>query len=118
VPNQRISHPNVVNYLSSFSTCSHHCLVLEKVSGGELFELLQRPGYHAKMGEDFVRRVFGELARCVGWLHEAGVVHRDLKLESESQRCRAESSRLLTLTDLASVPAKTFSSPSTLSTCR
>jgi serine/threonine protein kinase len=73
----------VVNYLSSFSTTTHHCLVLEKVSGGELFDLMQRPGNHAKMGEDFVRRLFGELARGVGWLHEVGVVHRDLKLESE-----------------------------------
>jgi serine/threonine protein kinase len=86
IAQKRISHPNVVNYLSSFSTVSHHCLVLEKVSGGELFDLLQRPGNHARMGEDFVRRIFGELARGVGWLHDAGVVHRDLKLESASRR--------------------------------
>lgn len=36
------------------------------------------------MGEDLVRRIFGELCRGVHWLHEAKVVHRDLKLESKS----------------------------------
>lgn len=40
------------------------------------------PGSEDMMGEGFVRRVFGELGRGVGWLHEVGVVHRDIKLES------------------------------------
>ncbi len=45
------------------------------------------------MGEDFIRRVFGDLARGVGWLHEVGVVHRDLKLESGWRGGRAEISK-------------------------
>lgn len=77
-----MSQPHIVTYHSSFSTSFYHCLVLEHVSGGELFDLLQRSGNRRRMGEDFLRRVFGELARGVGWLHEAGVVHRDLKLEN------------------------------------
>lgn len=35
------------------------------------------------MGEDLVRRIFGEICQAVWWLHQANVVHRDLKLESE-----------------------------------
>lgn len=80
---QHLSHPHIVSYLSSFSTTYYHCLVLENLSGGELFDLLQTPGNHRRMGEDLIRRVFGELCRGVYWLHEAKVVHRDLKLESE-----------------------------------
>jgi len=33
----------------------------------------------------WVRRVWGELEAAVGWLHGQGVVHRDVKLESESK---------------------------------
>lgn len=90
---RHLSHPNIVSFLASFSTTTHHCLVLEQITGGELFELLSDqsnrdrilvPASEDPSGEGFVRRVFGELARGVGWLHEVGVVHRDIKLESES----------------------------------
>ncbi|KAL7409934.1 kinase-like domain-containing protein, partial [Mrakia frigida] len=32
----------------------------------------------------WVRRVWGELEAAVGWLHGEGVVHRDVKLESQT----------------------------------
>ncbi|ORY34243.1 kinase-like domain-containing protein [Naematelia encephala] len=83
---RHISHPNIVGFVSSFETASHHCLVLEKMAGGEMFELLADECHRKRMlaggDEGFVRRVFGELARGVGWLHEVGVVHRDIKLEN------------------------------------
>ena len=34
------------------------------------------------MLEGEARRLFGELAVAVGWMHRQGVVHRDLKLEN------------------------------------
>ena len=37
---QHISHPSIIAYLAAFSTPTHHALVLEYVSGGELFELV------------------------------------------------------------------------------
>ena len=89
---RHISHPSIVAFLASFSTSTHHCLVLERVKGGELFELMsdeengrrmRLPGPEDEVGDGFVRRVFGELVRAVGWLHQIGVVHRDIKLESE-----------------------------------
>jgi len=90
---RHISHPGIVSYLSSFSTKTHHCLVLERLQGGELFELvsdpvnrdrMMLPGKGDDVGEGFVRRLFGELCKAVGWLHEVHAVHRDIKLESES----------------------------------
>jgi len=89
---RHLSHPAIVSFLGSFSTNSHHCLVLEQLSGGELFDLINDDvnydrllltGPGDNVGEGVVRRIFGELARGVGWLHEVGVVHRDIKLESE-----------------------------------
>lgn len=90
---RHLSHPNIVSFLASFSTSTHHCLVLERLSGGELFDLLSdehnrerimMPTLEDASGESIMRRMFGELARGVGWLHEVGVVHRDIKLESKS----------------------------------
>ncbi|WVR03587.1 hypothetical protein IAU60_000579 [Kwoniella sp. DSM 27419] len=105
---RHISHPSIVSYLDSFTTPTHHVLVLEELSGGELFDLMSDDENRRRMilpspqkeveavvlaagssprvwdsaGEGFVRRVFGELTRAVGWLHEVGVVHRDIKLEN------------------------------------
>jgi tRNA (cytidine32/guanosine34-2'-O)-methyltransferase len=89
---RHLDHPGVVGYISHFSTVTHHCLVLERLAGGELFSLLAdtthsarmiRPGSSDPDGYGFIRRIFGELSRAVAWLHEVEVVHRDIKLESE-----------------------------------
>jgi serine/threonine protein kinase len=59
------------------------------VDGGELFDVIQNPkwgtivGGAKAAGEVLVRRIFTELARATGFLHACGVVHRDIKLESE-----------------------------------
>ena len=94
---RHISHPNIVAYEASFSIPTHHCLILERLSGGELYEVLiddalrrqmSRPSQDDPAGEGFTRRVFGELVKAVGWLHTVGIVHRDIKLESESLHVR------------------------------
>ena len=80
---QHISHPSIVSYLHSFSTPSHHCLVLERVGGGDLFDLIDSTQRHAQLDERLMRRMFGELSKAVGWMHGVGLVHRDIKLESK-----------------------------------
>lgn len=89
---RHLVHPGIVSYITHFSTDSRHCLVLEKLSGGELFHAVEEQPLHKRMllpgpndptGEGLVRRIFGELCRAVAWLHEVEVVHRDIKLESE-----------------------------------
>ncbi|RPD59294.1 kinase-like protein [Lentinus tigrinus ALCF2SS1-7] len=79
---RHISHPSIVSYLHSFSTPSHHCLVLEHVGGGELLDLVDNPVSHARITEPLVRRIWGELCRAVAWMHSVGLVHRDIKLEN------------------------------------
>ncbi|KAL7418693.1 hypothetical protein Q5752_006376 [Cryptotrichosporon argae] len=88
---RHLVHPAVVAFQTAFSTHTHHCLVVERLAGGELFDVLARDGRRERMlrchegdreGEGVVRRIFGELASAVAWLHEVGVVHRDIKLEN------------------------------------
>ncbi|KIK59099.1 hypothetical protein GYMLUDRAFT_169952, partial [Collybiopsis luxurians FD-317 M1] len=36
------------------------------------------------VGESTLRRIFTELCKAVGWMHGVGLVHRDIKLESDT----------------------------------
>lgn len=71
-----------MSYIHAFSTSAHHVLVLEHVSGGELFDLVSSQETHSRLDERLLRRIFGELCRAVSWMHAVGLVHRDIKLES------------------------------------
>jgi protein-serine/threonine kinase len=71
-----------VSYVASFTTPTHHCLALEYVGGGELFDLINSDETHACLDEPRLRRVFGELCKAVEFMHGVGLVHRDIKLES------------------------------------
>ena len=73
-----------MSYIHAFSTPAYHILVLEHVSGGELFDLVSNQDVHAMVDEPLLRRIFGELCRAVSWMHAVGLVHRDIKLESKS----------------------------------
>ncbi|CAD6890829.1 unnamed protein product [Tilletia controversa] len=80
---KHISHPSLIHLVRSFCTRTYNILVLEAVSGGELFDLVAQ--HHADIiapREWLVRRLVGELANAVGWMHRVNLVHRDIKLEN------------------------------------
>lgn len=58
--------------------------MIERVEGGELFDLLAKNQVEISKREWLVRRLYAEMANAVGWMHSVNLVHRDLKLESES----------------------------------
>lgn len=76
---RRLHHQHIVHLHEILATETHVWLVTELCSGGELFDYLIERG---RMLEGEARRLFGELAVAVGWMHRQGVVHRDLKLEN------------------------------------
>lgn len=84
---RHISHPSIVAYLHSFTTLTHHCLVLEHISGGELFSLINNDDKHVRVTEVLLRRMFSELCRAVSWMHSVALVHRDIKLENILLTC-------------------------------
>ena len=81
---QRLSHPAIIPHLTSFTTPTHHCVVLPLIRGGELFAVIEEPARWERIGRGWVKRVWRELEAGVAYLHKAGVVHRDIKLESAS----------------------------------
>ncbi|KAK1229124.1 hypothetical protein PQX77_007829 [Marasmius sp. AFHP31] len=64
-------------------------IVTELCSGGELFDYLAEKG---RLTEDETRFLFGQICLAVAYLHDKGIVHRDLKLENVllDERCRVK----------------------------
>ncbi|KAF2456512.1 kinase-like domain-containing protein [Lineolata rhizophorae] len=77
-------------------------LVLGYCCGGDLFEVAS--GRREVLTPGVVRRVFAELVGAVGYLHGKGIVHRDIKLESDALLQMPDPTThptaLITLTDL------------------
>ncbi|KAL9266737.1 CBL-interacting protein kinase 32-like protein [Drosera capensis] len=76
---KRIKHPNVVRLLEVMGSKTKIFIVLEYVTGGELFDKIANNG---RMREDEARRYFQQLINAVDYCHSRGVYHRDLKPEN------------------------------------
>lgn len=76
---QRLTHPNIVQLLETYEDKSKVYLVMELVTGGELFDrIVEKGSYTEKDASDLIRQVL----EAVDYMHEQGVVHRDLKPEN------------------------------------
>jgi len=76
---KRLNHPNIVKLHETVKTERHIAIILEYASGGELFDHILHERYLKDPG---ARRLFSQLISGVGYLHQHGIVHRDLKLEN------------------------------------
>lgn len=76
---QTLNHRNTVSVVSVLSTHSKVFLVMELVSGGELFDEILR---HRRLSEPYARFYFRQLIDGLQHCHEHGVYHRDLKPEN------------------------------------
>ncbi|GFP97084.1 cbl-interacting serine/threonine-protein kinase 3 [Phtheirospermum japonicum] len=74
-----IKHPNVVRIEEVMGSKTKIFIVLEFVTGGELFDKIVN---HGRMREDEARRYFQQLIDAVDYCHSRGVFHRDLKPEN------------------------------------
>merc|ERR1719203_2490659 len=76
---RRLDHPNVVKLLEAYESKSYVYLVMELVTGGELFDrIVEKGSYTEKDAADLIKQVLS----AVAYMHEEGVVHRDLKPEN------------------------------------
>ncbi|XP_057416421.1 CBL-interacting serine/threonine-protein kinase 1 isoform X2 [Lotus japonicus] len=74
-----LRHPNVVKLYEVLASKTKIYMVLEYVTGEELFDKIVSKG---KLNEDKGRKLFQQLIDGVSYCHSKGVFHRDLKLEN------------------------------------
>eukprot|EP00299_Pterocystis_sp_00344_P012404 c5953_g1_i1.p1 GENE.c5953_g1_i1~~c5953_g1_i1.p1 ORF type:complete len:338 (-),score=73.27 c5953_g1_i1:17-1030(-) len=75
----QLSHPGIVKIREVVQTDRTYCIVMELLSGGELFErIVDREKYTEADAKHVVR----DILEAVAYLHDKGVVHRDLKPEN------------------------------------
>ncbi|KAL7205543.1 hypothetical protein ACSBR2_018474 [Camellia fascicularis] len=74
-----LKHPNVVRLHEVLASKTKIYMVLEYVTGGELFDRIASKG---KLSESRGRKLFQQLIDEVNYCHNKGVYHRDLKLEN------------------------------------
>ncbi|KAJ6895339.1 hypothetical protein NC651_021749 [Populus alba x Populus x berolinensis] len=81
---KRIKHPNVVRLYEVMGSKTKIFIVLEYVTGGELFDKIVN---HGRMREDEARGYFHQLINAVDYCHSRGVFHRDLKISAAEFTC-------------------------------
>jgi calcium/calmodulin-dependent protein kinase I len=76
---KRLKHANIVALQEVFEDKTKVFLVMELVTGGELFDrIVEKGSYSEKDAADLIKQVLS----AVAYMHEEGVVHRDLKPEN------------------------------------
>lgn len=75
----KLDHPNIIKLHEIFEADTQLFMVLELVTGGELFERIVSRGYFT---EKDAASCIRQICNAVGYLHQNGIVHRDLKPEN------------------------------------
>jgi len=90
----RLHHSNIISIHEVYESKTDMTLVMEYADGGELFDYINECStshvsglqtddiYLGGLSESCARRLFRQLVSAVDYLHQNGVVHRDLKLEN------------------------------------
>lgn len=69
-----LSHPNVVELVEKVAWDGQHYLLFELLEGGDLHDAMRR-----SLSLETILEIFAQLASGLAYLHEHGLVHRDIK---------------------------------------
>ncbi|KAM7373127.1 hypothetical protein PAMP_008007 [Pampus punctatissimus] len=81
-----LSHPRIVRLFAHYHTYTHSYLVMELVSGGDLFEAISERG---KFSEAEAGLMVSDVSEALNYIHCKSIVHRDLKPENLLIECIA-----------------------------
>ncbi|RDD47145.1 Calcium/calmodulin-dependent protein kinase type 1 [Trichoplax sp. H2] len=87
-----VEHPNIVKLIELYDSKTHLYLIMELVTGGELFDrIVQKGSYTERDASVLIKQVL----EAVGYLHDIGIVHRDLKPENLLYYSPADDSKIM-----------------------
>ncbi|KAK1390262.1 MAP3K epsilon protein kinase 1 [Heracleum sosnowskyi] len=75
---KNLNHKNIVKYLGSYKTKSHLHIILEYVENGSLANII-KPTKFGPIPESLVSMYIAQVLEGLVYLHEQGVIHRDIK---------------------------------------
>uniref|UniRef100_A0A0B6ZLD6 Protein kinase domain-containing protein n=1 Tax=Arion vulgaris TaxID=1028688 RepID=A0A0B6ZLD6_9EUPU len=87
----KLDHPNIVRMKEVYETLDHVYIVLEIVTGSELFERIVSQEFYS---EEQAATAVRDIISGVEYLHNHGIVHRDLKPENILYENQSEHSKL------------------------
>ncbi|KAG5462332.1 MAG: kinase-like domain-containing protein, partial [Olpidium bornovanus] len=88
----KVQHPNVISLYRMFESEQKIFLVMQLVTGGELFDRILARGHYT---EADAARIVHPILSAVEYLHEMGIAHRDLKPENLLFSDRSENARIM-----------------------
>lgn len=84
-----LDHPNVVKMFEVFEEEDYLYIILELMTGGELFDrIVEKESYSEKEAADTIRPIVDAIRYC----HENDIIHRDLKPENLLYETKEEES--------------------------
>nr|XP_014126656.1 calcium/calmodulin-dependent protein kinase type 1G [Zonotrichia albicollis] len=89
---KKIKHENIVTLEDIYESTTHFYLVMQLVSGGELFDRILERGVYTEKDASLV---IHQVLTAVKYLHENGIVHRDLKPENLLYLTPEENSKIM-----------------------
>ncbi|PPD79451.1 hypothetical protein GOBAR_DD23603 [Gossypium barbadense] len=75
---KNLNHKNIVKYLGSLKTTTHLHIILEYVENGSLANII-KPNKFGPFPESLVAVYIAQVLEGLVYLHEQGVIHRDIK---------------------------------------
>ncbi|XP_072530963.1 serine/threonine-protein kinase DCLK3 [Salminus brasiliensis] len=74
-----LAHPRLVQLLRSHHTDTHVYLLMELVTGGDLFDAIARSG---RFSEPCAARMIRDISQALEYIHNKSIAHRDIKPEN------------------------------------
>ncbi|KAJ3268914.1 Protein kinase [Terramyces sp. JEL0728] len=75
----RFKHPNIIKVFKVVESPENVCIIMSYAYGGDLATHINKNTYLTELE---ARRLFRQIISAMDFIHQSGVVHRDLKLEN------------------------------------
>ena len=76
---KEVDHPNIVRFYECYQDAQYYHMTLELFEGPNLVSVVEKA---ADLSESIIKRLFYQALLAINYLHLAGVVHRDIKLDN------------------------------------